>query len=73
MPVLTAEPKHLEHFTYTTCSEIDRLNLDLQRVKAERDQARAWAAAWKRAAKNNRFRRRAWMALAKLEGENADE
>ena len=39
-PILTAEPRHVEKFAYTTCTEINRLNLELQQARAEAERYR---------------------------------
>ena len=36
----------------------DRLNADVARLRRERDEARKWAAVWKKAAKHYRFETR---------------
>ena len=65
----TATPEQLEAFTYSTCRTIESMGKQLQEARAERDQARRWAAAWKQAAKYERWSSKAMTALAKSQCE----
>ena len=57
-PILTAEPEQLKSTVLTLKRHIDRVEADnlvkaakIDTLRAERDQARAWARAWKQSAK----------------------
>ena len=60
MPIITAEPEHIETATRILRGTVEELAGKLERAEAERDQARAWARAWKRAAKEQRLNHHLW-------------
>ena len=67
MAIKTATPDQVASCVLALKAHIDRVEAENARLRTERDQARAWAAAWKQAAKFYRkvfrYRRDAMCAL----------
>ena len=57
MAIQTATPDQVASCVLALKAHIDRVEAENARLRTERDQARAWAAAWKRAAKGHRSAR----------------
>ena len=54
MAIQTATPDQVASCVLALKAHVDRVEAENRRLRTERDQARAWAKAWKRAAKNFR-------------------